>query len=200
VAQDDYSVGPTEVSPFAVADMGLSPHEVAEMRQAYTWAMDSVYSALRRRGLFAWQMLWNGDSGTFSSDGLREVALTGPSPLVTRPRCAAQLRGYCNASGHARLHAVAMVYAFTDGSKAPHVTQDLASFLLIRGPYAWLGTGWNGCDATYVRPAMLDTLVVGVPLGNCSETAPGSGVFVREYSRSSVRMDCTTWTGTFTPK
>jgi len=23
--------------------------------------------------------------------------------------------------------------------------QDLASFLLVRGPYAWLGYGWQGC-------------------------------------------------------
>jgi hypothetical protein len=23
--------------------------------------------------------------------------------------------------------------------------QDLASFLVVRGPYAWLGYGWQGC-------------------------------------------------------
>jgi hypothetical protein len=28
----------------------------------------------------------------------------------------------------------------------PEVAQDLANFLLIRGPFAWLGHGWKGCS------------------------------------------------------
>merc|ERR1719375_2289076 len=43
---------------------------------------------------------------------------------------------------------------------------DVARFLLVRGPYAFLGTGWQGCvegwfklpkyNETYIRPASFD--------------------------------------------
>eukprot|EP00729_Bicosta_minor_P019204 gene19204-1135_t len=31
----------------------------------------------------------------------------------------------------------------------PDFNQDLANFLLIRGPFAWLGHGWKGCSQDY---------------------------------------------------
>ncbi len=65
----------------------------------------------------------------------------------------------------------------------------------VRGPYAWLGHGWEGCDRVYPRPADLD-VDYGVPLGICGETSPGSGVFVREWSRATVQMNCSSFTPT----
>ena len=41
--------------------------------------------------------------------------------------------------------------------------------------------------------------LAGVPTGNCSEVG-ASGVFVRDYTKASVRMDCNSWSGTVTPK
>ena len=59
--------------------------------------------------------------------------------------------------------------------------QDLASFLLIRGKYAWLGHGWQGCSQPeadrgggYPFPPQLNA-DFGTPLGLCKETVPGSG-------------------------
>ena len=78
--------------------------------------------------------------------------------------------------------------------------QDLANFLLIRGPYAWLGHGWQGCDQPsadegggYPFPPQLHT-DFGTPLGLCAETKDGSGVFRREWSKATVEMDCNTGT------
>ena len=34
----------------------------------------------------------------------------------------------------------------------------------------------------------------------CKETVPHSGVFTREWSKASVKMDCATWTPTITMK
>lgn len=34
----------------------------------------------------------------------------------------------------------------------------------------------------------------------CHETAENSGVFVRDYTKATVTMDCNSWTGTVTPK
>ena len=75
--------------------------------------------------------------------------------------------------------------------------EHLASFLLMRGPYAWIGYAWVGCSKAYVRPKALDT-DYGVPVGECEETS--SGVFEREWSKATVKMDCNSWEGTITPK
>ena len=34
----------------------------------------------------------------------------------------------------------------------------------------------------------------GEPSGRCQETASGSGVFTREWSKATVQMDCNSWT------
>ena len=40
----------------------------------------------------------------------------------------------------------------------------------------------------------------GEPVGLCKETAAGSGVFVREWTKATVQMDCKTYTPTITMK
>ena len=42
--------------------------------------------------------------------------------------------------------------------------------------------------------------LAGVPSGLCKETAPNSGIFTRDYSKSTVQMDCGKWQGTITMK
>ena len=79
------------------------------------------------------------------------------------------------------------------------LAQDLANFLLVRGDYAYLGHGWLGCSKFYHFPPELNA-DYGTPTGLCSETAAGSGVFVREWTRSTVQMDCNSWTPTITMK
>ena len=74
--------------------------------------------------------------------------------------------------------------------------------------YAWLGYSWMGCSndpndkstATikYHFPAALG-LDYGEPLGLCAETAPGSEVFHRAYSKANVTLDCRNWAGSVTP-
>lgn len=80
--------------------------------------------------------------------------------------------------------------------------QDLATFLLVRGPFAWLGYGWQGCtnddvlskygvwgpelDEDYGEP--VDT--------RCMETAPGSEIFTRKWTKATVDLDCKNWVGT----
>ena len=44
----------------------------------------------------------------------------------------------------------------------------------------------------YEYPAALNG-DYGEPLGLCHETAPGSGVFTREWSKTNVTLDCNTW-------
>ena len=78
---------------------------------------------------------------------------------------------------------------------ARQLEQDLANFLLVRGPFAWLGHAWLGCSHVYQFPDALN-VDYGEPVGGalCAETKPGSGVFTREWTKASVSMDCNTWT------
>lgn len=72
--------------------------------------------------------------------------------------------------------------------------EDFASFQLVRGPFAWIGYAWVGCLDAYPLPAAL-ALEYGTPTGTCEETAPGSGVFTRDWTLSTATMDCNTYKG-----
>ena len=63
-----------------------------------------------------------------------------------------------------------------------------------------LGNGWLGCSREYEYPTALFDADYGEPAGLCRETAPGSEVFLREWTKATVQMDCRTWTATFTMK
>ena len=65
---------------------------------------------------------------------------------------------------------------------------------------ALLRYGWQGCGTVYPYNASVMNADYGEPEGLCKETAPESGVFTREWSKSTVKMDCNTWEGTITMK
>ena len=84
---------------------------------------------------------------------------------------------------------------------------DLANFMLIRGPYAWIGHGWQGCgqpkaDAGggYPFPPEYHT-DFGEPQGVCTQGGGSSAaVFTREFTKATVKMDCDTGKPTITMK
>ena len=178
-------------------DMGLTPADLVQLTASYTANMLALRKSVLASGRFAWQYLWTG--GPADAKGS-----TCPGPLVRNATCAADLRALCDASSPQWTQR-AMMYAFSPGSCGgdpsvlPAFEQDLAGFLLTRGPYAWLGHGWKGCSKAYTYPAALAG-DYGEPAGLCSETAPGSGVFTREYSKATVQLDCGTWTGSIVSK
>jgi hypothetical protein len=181
----------------ATQDMGLTPADLAQLTASYTANMAALRASLLSVGKFAWQYLWTG--GAADAKGS-----TCPSPLVSKASCAADLRALCNASSPQYTQR-AMMYSFSPGgcrsdpSSLTELQQDLAGFLLSRGPFAWIGHGWLGCSRDYAFPAELST-DYGEPAGLCSETAPGSSIFTRDYSKASVQLDCNTWTGSITMK
>ena len=192
----------------AVADMGLSAQELGDIAAAFDWMQDRVYAAILARGKFSWNQLWNGQRTPWADC---------PEPMVTRDNCSSDIRSLCSEASLARQHA--MIYGFSPGCSSCHARgscqsnfswnnftdpdADIAAFLLTRGPFAWLGHGWSGCTNTqpgterhfaelYRRPAALDG-DYGRPLGLCTETVPGSGVFTRRWSKATITFDCNTW-------
>lgn len=127
--------------------------------------------------------------------------------------CAADLRKHCNATGP--VHTRAMHYGirgcgvkegpYNYTSNLTDIGPHVANFLLLRGEYAFLSTGWSGCGSAS-RPheygwneEWLDT-DYGEPSEEiCSETAPGSGVFERRWTRGVISMDCNHWAPKWTP-
>lgn len=177
-------------------DMGLTQDDLNQLSKDYLANMAALRAAVLKAGKFAWQMLWTGGA----DDG---IGSTCPRPPVQKASCAANLRQLCNASSAAQTRA--MMYAFSPGGcdhtsvTLPMFHQDLANFLLTRGPYSWLGHGWLGCSQAYQFPDELH-VDYGVPSGLCGETAPGSGVFQRDFSKSTVTMDCNSWKPTIVMK
>ena len=163
--------------------------------------MEALQNYTLAQGKFSWQMLWTGGDAAGRGN-------TCPGPLVTnatKTSCVDSLRSYCRAGSIPQERT--MMYAFAPGRCSDHRTTivptqldvDLASFLLIRGPYAYLGHGWLDCSKLYVFPPELN-VDYGEPTELCHETTPGSEVFVREWTKSTVQMDCTTFTPTITMK
>merc|ERR1712238_281027 len=110
--------------------------------------MEALRKVVLERGMFTWQMLWTG--GPPNSIG----ATTIPLPLVRRETCAANLRELCQSDSPAQTRA--MMYAFEGTPEAlTQYMHDLVNFLLVRGPYAWLGHAWKGCSHVFEFPPEL---------------------------------------------
>ena len=181
------------MSHHAVDDMGLGTSELGDILDAFNWVMDTAYATILHRGKFTWNQFWNAGS---------TCCIGCPDPMVKQDSCAKDVRSLCAKDSYAQKYA--MLYGFSPGcggstSNLTDPDTDIAAFLLTRGGHAWLGHGWSGCSKVYERTAALDQ-DYGVPLDLCSETAPGSQVFTREWSKSTITLDCNTWKGTIVLK
>jgi len=196
---DDY-ITPTSFGdpwPHMAEDMGITPPIQAQLAADYTKNMAPVYEEVLSRGMFSWQQLWNGQRpGEFNG------CCTGPL-VHSGSTCAPTLRNLCSADSPQ--YSRAMTYAFSPGrcqgdpGNLTSPEQDIANFLLVRGKFAWLGHGWLGCSRDYQVPEQLNW-DFGEPTGLCHETAPNSGIFVRDWTKASIQMDCNTWTPTISMK
>jgi len=173
--------GATEEDFHCTQDMGLVQADTTAIRDAWQANMRAVQEAVIKNGGFAWAYF---------------LQRTTPSNTSTPSQCAAFFRTAC--APNASEFTSALFLEYTQPGTYPLVAfeHDLATFLLIRGPFAWMGYAWVGCAVTYDFPAALH-LDYGQPSsGQCAETAPGSGVFSRAWSHADVSFDCNTWTPT----
>ena len=97
------------------------------------------------------------------------------------PQCAVWMRKRCTAAYQQQ----AFTMPFDTNSKY----QSIAAFLIVRGPIAFLGFGWESGQKQWDSAFANE---VGTPTGLCAEKQPG--VFERQWSYGSVSLDCNNWT------
>ena len=173
--------GPTEEDPHCLDDMGHTGDVAWTTAMTDTWCgvRHRLFEAARLAGGWFWQM--------FSLQS-----------TPAQPQCAAALRAMCAAGASSPFYNATTMHALTgDHVLLPNLAQDLAVFLLLRGPWAWLGFGWSGCNNLVSFPDAF-ALDYGVPTGFCQETAPNSSVFTRAWTKARAQMDCNTYVGTIT--
>jgi hypothetical protein len=154
------------------------------------------------QGGFTWQNFVCIDGKTH---GNGELCTAETPPQGSQ--CANFLRSSCRSGSLQQTSAVTYTisHAFSSDHSTMNLTKfdmDLAVFLTTRGNFSWLGYGWLGCGCgweydgkmpcdIYHRPASLD-VDYGVPTEFCQETE--EGVFTREWSKSTVTVDCNAYT------
>lgn len=175
--------------------LDLDLEDWGRITHSYHANMDILRNKTLNAGKFAWQLLWSGGDET-------SVCSTQPDPIVQPKTCADTLRALCNETSPPQTRAMAYGLNVTDHdtSKFASLKEDLTNFLLIRGPFAWLGHGWHGCGNDYPFPPEFN-LDYGEPVDKvCKETGENSGIFTREWSNADVQMDCNKWDGSITWK
>ena len=156
--------------------MGLSQADTTAITDAFLTTLGAVREAVVAAGGFAWQYM----------DAVNTPSSPGDS-------CASFFRSNNGSYVHSP-----MFLEWTNASSPalPAVMQDIATFQLLRGEYAWIGFAWVGCLLDYPFPEEL-YMDVGVPLSPyLYETAPNSGIFFRNFTTSVASFDCNTWNGT----
>ena len=211
-----------------VQDTGMTPNDLQTITADYYANMAALNNVTLARGKFAWQLFYTGGAAdsvgstgpsplvhnTTCAADLRSLC-SATSPAQTRTlmygfaaKDPAHLDQFeVRACAEALLCCAPKLTIFLAPGPPPPAPPpprpaqaDLANFLLIRGPYAYLGHGWKGCSRTYEYPDAL-AADYGEPVDSvCTETAPGSGVFTREWTKATVSMDCKTFTPTITMK
>lgn len=201
--------GPTEMDPYAVVDMGLEPTDVSAITQGWQRTMVAAQQKMLSMKGYTWQLL-NCPFAPNLTHTCQQAPETAPGRDRCNPHtgttqhggsadCTTWMRRHCGPadSPQSVFHRMALFFGFTryahhgdldPSGHLPALLQDLATFLLVRGPFAWIGWGWVGCGMQYARPEMLD-MDFGDPIGDCHEVG-NTEVFTRPWSRANVSLDC----------
>jgi hypothetical protein len=188
---DDWNAkGLTEEGPGWQEEMELSPADLVSMQKEYATTIQAVREKIVAQGGFIWQMVT--PSGPFPArmeEGNNWLALNNRS----KAQCTSWHRANCVPA--APLSQLPVMHAFSIKAKGafgqlPSAMQDISSFLLTRGEYAWMGHEWGGCTMDYAYPSALLHEDYGRPLTHDCQEVGTSEVFTRQWTNATVSIDC----------
>ena len=157
--------------------MGLSAVQLLLAQNDTYRFFNAAVAALAAQGTFIW----------LGFNGLQQGDPDGVGEAPTRGTCAAYMATVCDPDW--RLVPRTVQWPDAQADKLPV----LASFLVGRGDYTYLGWGWRGAGLPQWDP-LFDAYDVGEPAGACEQTA--AGVWSRNWTRGSATIDCNAWTAT----
>ena len=152
----DCNTGPSEIEQHCLLDMGLSADDVTAVADGWKQTMRDVLMAVIQGGGWAWPMFVGLDVGRKDPDYCKRLYRNSCAEEDTRMTLTLMTLQDSNAPG-----------SFVDAKG------DVASFLVARGPYAYLGTGWVGCVPT------------DGPDGGGNQTYARSEWFDKDYRRAN---------------
>ena len=170
VFTDDFA-GFASEHDFAPINTNLSYADVGDLQYATLAVHGRLIDALAARGKLNWQSAGGGYQGEY------------PQQAVPRDAddCTAYMRARCAPAFQQR----PVIIQFDSFNR----NQSIASFLIVRGPVAYIGWGWeSGAANQYVEEFGYQ---VGEPQGGCSELSPG--VFSRPWSYGDAVLNCSSW-------
>ena len=153
---------PTEMDPLLTQDCGLSKEEAAKVQQGWQENAAAMGRAIIEKGGLSYPH--------FELAGPASGPLNADEPLNDTARetaCQSYFERYCAISATTNepdIFSKPLLYVFTRLTKSqavaaggglntiwypngslPAFDTDLATFMLIRGPHAWIGYTWSGC-------------------------------------------------------
>lgn len=187
--------GPTEVDANNQADMALSDEDIKELTLAWEDNMGAAQKKILELGGYTWSLI-PGQSNANASP-----------LLLNKENCETLLKQACQKES--QWQKLPLLFGLTvNGTNILQLKEDMAFFLLARGPYAWLGWGVWGMTWPFnpepahgglppsphgvPRPDIIDQ-DYGEPLGICVEEE--TGVFRRKWSKAVVEMNCKNFKG-----
>jgi hypothetical protein len=193
-------------SDWAVRDTGMTAADVARMQADWRTTMDAANAAVISANGYTWRLFYNNwtcANAPFEKKECEEYMNEVCTPAAPMEKNAlfygfSGMTG-CSPGPNEEEDSVEVILNPPSNDPIIDKIQHLASFLMIRGPYAWIGWAWLGCGNFPYRPKELD-VDYGTPLETCHPVDGEDGVFVREYTKSSIRIDCKNWEATITQK
>lgn len=128
------NTGPSEIQIDCLIDMGLTAQEVADINTGWRETTAAAMQAVASAGGWVWQMFEGGNAISHGATGAHciEAIKTAclPTSLQQTRMCFSEMT---------------LANSHEPGSETAPAS-DVARFLLTRGPYAYLGTSWVGCE------------------------------------------------------
>jgi len=186
--------GPSEIDSFCWTDMGLDEQDTVDLTNGWMETVAAVNEKVNAAGGMTMPQ--------FS---------TASTPANDTSQCVAFFRSACGPQG--LYQSLPILHSFSEApgrifSPIPYFTQDLVTFLLIRGDFGFLGFNWNGCsygqnppggryNQSWTFPEALNN-DYGDPTSTCSENSQSPNIFERNFTKSHVSFDCNAWSGAIT--